>query len=191
MRAPALALLLASCAASVVVPSDVEPDTNRLGGDFRTVDLDQYDAAACRAECDKDPRCASFTLVRPGIQTARARCWLKGNVPTALQNECCLSGVKRPPPPPIAAVGLSIELETNRSGADFRDFDLEVSDASHCQAACQAEPRCLAYTWVKPGLQGEKSRCWLKSAVPEARPSGCCVSGQRLTVAGAAPPRRS
>lgn len=179
--ASALVVLLAGCAASQPAPLDIEPETNRVGGDFRTIDLEQYDAQACRAECDGDPRCLSFTLVRPGVQTKGARCWLKGNVPVPTPDACCVSGVKRGPVPKLTPVGFSVELETNRTGDDLRGFDLHTSDAGHCSAACAAEPKCLAYTWVKPGMQGEKSRCWLKSRVPDPIPSGCCVSGRRLT----------
>src|SRR4051812_8312916 len=67
----------------------------------------------------------------------------------------------------------------DRPGSDYRDFDLDRSDPLLCRDACVAEAPCRAWTYVKPGVQGEKARCWLKEGVPEAVKSDCCVSGVR------------
>lgn len=74
---------------------DLETDVNRLGSDYKSFDLPDADAELCRAACDDDPKCKAFTYVKPGIQGARAKCWLKDPVPAARPNEgCCVSGVK-------------------------------------------------------------------------------------------------
>ena len=70
-----------------------------------------------------------------------------------------------------------IEGDTDRPGNNYRNFDLEQPDVDFCLQACQNDPRCKAFTYVKPGLQGQKARCWLKDAVPEAKPSAGCISG--------------
>src|SRR5262249_36514283 len=54
-----------------------------------------------------------------------------------------------------------------------------------CQTACETDPNCMAYTYVKPAigpgrLAGKPSKaawCWLKSGVPSSVASECCVSG--------------
>lgn len=75
-----------------------------------------------------------------------------------------------------AAVG-SFEHDTDRAGSDFLGFDLESPDIAQCQAACQADVRCRAWTYVRPGFQGAKARCCLKEAVPSPSAAACCVSG--------------
>lgn len=75
---------------------DLEPDTNRLGRDYRSFDMEVDDPALCKAECNKEAQCVAFTYVKPGWQGPAARCWLKNEVPTAGAHGCCVSGVKAP-----------------------------------------------------------------------------------------------
>ena len=81
--------------------------------------------------------------------------------------------------PPSAPPVTGREDGINRPGGDFRNFDQAVADPAICEAACAADNRCRAWTWVRPGLQGPNSRCWLKHTVPPAQQSNCCVSGIR------------
>ena len=69
--------------------------------------------------------------------------------------------------------------DTDRPGNNYRNFDLQQPDLDFCLDACQKDSRCKAFTYVKPGVQGPKARCWLKDAVPPEKPSDCCVSGVR------------
>ncbi len=73
--------------------------------------------------------------------------------------------------------GEGLEPETDRPGNDFKDFDLEQPDAQLCRKACSDEAQCKAFVYVKPGVQGEKARCWLKDAVPGKVESDCCMAG--------------
>ncbi len=81
--------------------------------------------------------------------------------------------VKKPP-----AMGL-VEHGIDRPGSDYKSFDLPSPDANRCMSACANEARCKAWTYVRPGIQGTKSRCWLKHSVPAPRKSDCCISGVR------------
>jgi len=74
---------------------DVELNTDRPGFDYRSFDLATADANLCRAQCDAESPCLSWTYVAPGVQGAYARCWLKKAVPQQMANGCCISGVKR------------------------------------------------------------------------------------------------
>jgi len=77
------------------------------------------------------------------------------------------------------------ETDTDRPGLDYSGFDLAAPDAGLCRSACNADPACRAWTYVRPNtVQGSRPRCWLKSGVPAARASSCCVSGVK---AGADP----
>jgi hypothetical protein len=44
------------------------------------------------------------------------------------------------------------------------------------------DAQCRAYTYVKPGFQSSKARCWLKKGIPQAKPNNCCVSGIKDSV---------
>jgi hypothetical protein len=72
---------------------------------------------------------------------------------------------------------LTVEPNTNRSGGDYRSFDLPSPAPLLCRDACAREPQCRAFTYVKPGVQSPNARCWLKNTVPAPRPEPCCVSG--------------
>lgn len=72
-----------------------------------------------------------------------------------------------------------LEEYSNRFGGDFRDFDLGRPDPLECLAACAADTRCRAFTYVKPfGWRGATAtaHCSLTEAIPEAHPDPCCIS---------------
>jgi hypothetical protein len=71
------------------------------------------------------------------------------------------------------------EVNSNRPGSDYLNFDLTTDDPGQCFQACQADGACKAWTYVKPGVQGPSARCWLKSSVPERVDDNCCVSGAK------------
>lgn len=161
--------------------ADLEPDANRPGSDYRNFNLASPDPHACKAQCDADGQCRAWTFVKPGHQGPQARCWLKHAVPNAVANGCCVSGTKAAAP---ARAGM--EPTTDRPGGDYRNFDLGRADPQLCKDQCDGEAQCKAWTYVRPGVQGQAARCWLKNVVPAARPSDCCTSG--LVVRAAPPP---
>ena len=63
----------------------------------------------------------------------------------------------------------------NLPGADYDNF--AAISALVCKQTCAADARCRAWTWVKPGFQGPKARCWLKHSVPALVRDRCCDSG--------------
>ena len=71
----------------------------------------------------------------------------------------------------------ALETNTDRPGMDYSNFDLASANPSLCEQACNADPSCRAFTYVKPGYQGANARCWLKNDIPSATPSDCCDSG--------------
>lgn len=78
----------------------------------------------------------------------------------------------------VAPLALGQEVGINRPGSDLRPgFVLSRDDPDLCREACENDPACKAYTYVRPGYQGPSGRCWLKSAAPKAIKSDCCVSG--------------
>lgn len=73
----------------------------------------------------------------------------------------------------------TVENNTDRPGGDYQNFDLSEAKYQLCQNACANDSSCQAYTYVRPGVQGSKARCWLKNTVPQAGESSCCVFGVR------------
>lgn len=73
--------------------------------------------------------------------------------------------------------GFILEVDTDRPGADYKNFDLPQAKPVLCWEACQGDPNCKAFTYVKPGMQGASARCWLKSDVPAPVKNDCCESG--------------
>lgn len=43
--------------------------------------------------------------------------------------------------------------------------------AYECSNKCSSDLACRSWTWVKPGIQGQSSFCYLKNAVPAATPA--------------------
>jgi len=72
----------------------LEQGINRPGGDFHGFDLPQPWPEKCRNACNADPRCKSWTYVKPGVQSQSAKCWLKGTIPQPVRDPNCVSGVK-------------------------------------------------------------------------------------------------
>jgi hypothetical protein len=85
------------------------------------------------------------------------------------------SSTLRATPPPAHNQGL--EEGIDRPGSNFADFDLAEARPHLCRDACMRDGRCVAFTYVHPGVQGPRARCWLKNSLPRATPNRCCVSG--------------
>lgn len=67
------------------------------------------------------------------------------------------------------------EPDTYRHGATYRTA--AVTAAGECGALCANDARCQAWSMIRAGLRGDGAVCELKSAIPPASPSPCCVSG--------------
>lgn len=75
--------------------------------------------------------------------------------------------------------------DTDMPGGDYRNFEIVPRTnsiagdgvASRCEEACKGDPRCKAWTAVKPGVQSKNGKCWLKTQVVPQQPSNCCSSG--------------
>ena len=158
------------------LPPGAQSNKDRPGSDYTSMVLPSADPNLCYNACQSDGSCAAWSYVKPGFQGPNAKCFLKNPAPGAVVNNCCISGKKAvaPPPPPSGP----FEVNVNRPGGDYIDFS---SGGAHtallCLAACATQPQCKAWTFVKPGIQGPQSHCWLKSSVPTPVIDSCCTSG--------------
>jgi hypothetical protein len=155
----------------------MEHDVDRPGSDFANFDLPEARPHLCKEACMRDSRCLAFTYVNPGVQGPNARCWLKNSVPNPVANRCCTSGVKNARGGYEPQGGSGFEMNIDRPGYDFANFDLPQANPALCRDACMNNGTCLAFTYVNPGVQGPNARCWLKNSVPPATQNACCVSG--------------
>ena len=80
-----------------------------------------------------------------------------------------------------AKLGPLAEPNFDRPGQDYKNFELD-SNANTCEFACTKDAKCKAWTYVKPGVQGLKARCWLKTGVPPLRSNSCCTSGLKAGI---------
>jgi hypothetical protein len=77
----------------------------------------------------------------------------------------------------ISGISPCQEINKDRPGLPLIDFDLPAADYNLCRDKCDKNPRCRAYTYVKPGVQGIHARCWLKNGVPAQVDNANCISG--------------
>jgi curli biogenesis system outer membrane secretion channel CsgG len=122
-------------------------------------------------------------VLRPIVAELAGKLALR-NLPST--NEVAGSGPRPRPTRPLrptaapthgAQASGSMEEGVNLNGADYRDFETATNDPKICRSACQGDDRCRAWTYVKPGVQGESGHCWLKDSVPERSEDDNCVSG--------------
>jgi PAN domain len=83
--------------------------------------------------------------------------------------------------PSVGTLANGVDL----TGGDYSNFWAASAEPQLCQAACRADAKCAAWTYVKPGVQGPQARCWLKSQVPQATQNECCTSGVERAVGNA------
>jgi hypothetical protein len=69
--------------------------------------------------------------------------------------------------------GFTYELNTDRLGGDYIDYELKTQSPESCHALCEADQNCKAFTYTWPNFQGDHPRCWLKAVVPPTSKNFC------------------
>jgi hypothetical protein len=176
MRLLSIFMLMMPLCALMPAPATAQVGYDRPGGDYASFPLRSADPATCAARCERDARCRAWGFSYPATESANAVCWLKSKVPARLPALCCASGVRGTGViEPRTGV---VEFGFDRYGGDLRHFDI-AADASGrpCQAACEAEPTCRAWTYVRAGYVGPSAVCYLKSRITRPVRKPCCISG--------------
>ncbi len=149
---------------------------DRRGGDYLKFDIRSGDPAECARQCERDGRCQAWTFSYPRSEKAYAQCWLKNKVSPRFEDKCCVSGVRGAGV--IEPRTNALETSIDRVGGDYRNFETPSdSTGAACGAACAADNKCRAWTYVRPGYIGASARCFLKDRITRPRPKPCCVSG--------------
>jgi PAN domain len=169
----ALALAVVALAGQAYAQSGFD----RRGGDYLRFEIRSGDPAVCAARCERDARCHAWTFVYPRTDSAGAVCWLKNRVPPRMEDKCCISGVRgagvvEPRKGPV-------EFSIDRFGGDYKNLEVpgESNDGAACKAACEADNKCRAWTYVRAGYIGPTARCYLKDNITRPRHKPCCISG--------------
>jgi len=156
-------------------PAFAVDGTNLPGSDY--ANFEAPSAFVCRTTCGGESRCQAYTWVKPGIQGPGGRCWLKHSLPAIVRDACCDSGPRNF----ISKRDLRAEDKIDRPGLDYKNFELDSWKT--CEAACAEEAICASWTYVRPGVQGPRGRCWLKNRVARPVPNASTVSGVKFTPA--------
>jgi len=149
---------------------------DRRGGDYTNFQIKSGDPTICAGRCEHEARCRAWSFSYPRTENAIAVCWLKSKVPPPVEDKCCVSGVRGAGviEPRIGPVEYSID----RFGGDYRSFDTPADpNGAACKAACDAENKCRAWSYVRPGYIAPSARCYLKDKVTRPRVRPCCISG--------------
>ena len=173
-----LRTLAIACVALVACSAIAAAQTgfDRRGGDYLKFSIRNGDPDICAARCDREGRCRAWSFSYPGTEDQVATCWLKSRVPARVEDACCVSGVKgsgviEPQKGPV-------EFSIDRTGGDYRTLEVtRDGSGTPCKNACEADNRCRAWTYVRPGYAGPSARCYLKDKIPRPRQKPCCISG--------------
>jgi hypothetical protein len=157
-------------------PAQGQVGFDRPGGDYVSFPMRSADPAQCAARCDRDARCRAWAFSYPATESANAICWLKSRVTARVASPCCASGVR--------GAGLieprsgAIEFGVDRYGGDYRQLETATDGTGKsCQAACENDARCRAWTYVRPGYVGASAVCYLKNRITRPIRKPCCISG--------------
>jgi len=163
-------LLLAAAAARAQVNYD------RHGGDYASFTLRPADPATCAARCERDGRCRAWSFRYPTGDNPNGLCFLKNSVPRRTEDACCASGVRGAGV--IEPRGGPVEYSIERPGGDYKHFDVAADPTGKpCMAACEADSKCRAWTYIRPGYGTPSARCYLKNQIKPPRRRPYAISG--------------
>jgi hypothetical protein len=152
-------------------PARAQTNFDRPGGDYLRAPVPSGDPVDCSLQCEHDRRCRAWSFSYPTYSAPEAMCMLKSSVPPRVGNACCVSGVR--------GAGVveqrtgAVEMSTDRYGGDYRNFELKPAEGEdRCREACDADAKCRAWTYARPGYIGKEARCFLKGQIkpPHRKP---------------------
>lgn len=175
VRAASMLALILMCAA-VSSPALAQANFDRPGGDYAHSVVPSGDPAVCALTCERDKKCRAWSFSYPVSNTEGALCWLKNAVPPREANSCCVSGVRGAGV--VETRNRRVEIATDRYGGDYRSVTVPADgQGDHCKEVCEADNRCRAWTYARPGYAGRDARCFLKDHVKPPRRKPGFISG--------------
>ena len=157
-------------------PALAQANFDRPGGDYQSSPVASGDPAECALVCERDRRCRAWSFNYPTDPAIGAVCWLKSTVPSRVQDDCCITGVRGAGVVEPRSGG--IETAIDRAGGDYKSFDIKSGDGDDaCKAACTADNKCRAWTYARPGYVGKEAHCFLKKDIKPPRHKAGFMSG--------------
>ncbi|MCX7307373.1 MAG: PAN domain-containing protein [Afipia sp.] len=157
-------------------PLHAQANWDRPGGDYSRSVLQSGDPAVCALQCERDKKCHAWSFNYPLVNEDGAVCWLKNSVPARVQSNCCVSGVRGAGV--VEPRNSAYEVEIDRQGGDLRNIEVGTdSTGETCKAVCDADEKCRAWTYARPGYIGKSARCFLKDKVTPPRRKPGFISG--------------
>jgi hypothetical protein len=176
LTAVLIALLYAALAVAGGGEALAQTKYDRPGGDYARVNVPSRDPAACALLCERDGKCRSWSFNSPNERTEGAYCWLKSSVPPRIESNFSVSGVRGAGV--IEKRSSNREVSIDRYGGDYKNFEVKEADGDAvCQAACNDDNKCRAWTYTQPGYVGRTGRCFLKSQIKQPRRTPGRISG--------------
>jgi hypothetical protein len=130
----ATAISMAAPAHAEVIGRFMENNTDRPGSDYRRLELVAPDPETCQRACNgQGNRCKAWTYVRPGVQAAKAVCYLKSAQPDAQANGCCISNKKFMRLGKLPAANSGTGTENGTDQAPEEDSTPDASPAQRCR----------------------------------------------------------
>jgi len=171
-----LVTLAFSAAVAATRPAQAQANFDRPGGDYQSSPVDSGDPADCALVCERDRRCRAWSFNYPTDIASGAVCWLKSGVPARVQDSCCVSGVRGAGV--VEPRNGAIETSIDRSGGDYRSFELKSGEGDEaCKAACAGDNKCRAWSYARPGYVEKDARCFLKKEIKPPRRRPGFISG--------------
>jgi PAN domain len=195
--------LLAAVLTSAAVPALAQAGFDRPGGDYSSAPVNSGDPADCALLCEHDRHCRAWSFNYPTVMDSVAVCWLKNSVPTRIPDNCCVSGVRGAGVVEIR--NGAVETAIDRPGGDYRSFEIRSGESKEakegkeankeakesnnesekgppdaedlCKAACNADNKCRAWTFARPGYVAKEAHCFLKKEIKPPRRRAGFTSG--------------
>jgi hypothetical protein len=173
----ALVILLAGLAVVIGTrQAAAQANFDRPGGDYQSSPVASGDPADCALVCERDRRCRAWSFAYPTDTTSGAVCWLKGNVPARVEDNCCVSGVRGAGV--VEPRNGAVETSIDRAGGDYRSFELKSGEGDEaCKTACTGDNKCRAWTFARRGYVGREAHCFLKKEIKPPRRKAGFISG--------------
>jgi V8-like Glu-specific endopeptidase len=142
-----------------------EYSQDRPGLDYETREV--FGDRECERACAADALCLAYTYVPDPQWGYFGNCNLKNGVPSPVESQGLISGVKR-----------GVETDLDRPGAEYQSFPIITPSAEICQAACAADEPCQAWVY-EPATPTGLASCHLKNAIPYGVITKGFVSGKK------------
>jgi len=176
MRGLIVVIAVLVSAVSAGGPALAQSGFDRPGGDYANAPVANGDPAVCASRCERESHCRAWSFAYPPASGGLAMCWLKREVVPRVEASCCVSGVRGAGviEPKVGPLEYSID----RYGGDYKYFETKPDPQGQaCAEACQADARCRAWTYRRPGYGANAARCFLKDTIKPPRRRPCCISG--------------